>query len=208
MIKKPISADSHITEPPNTYIDYIDPKYRERAPKMVELEGLGDAFVIEGMQTPVPYGLLAAAGKDPKDITTGGVKFKDIWRSGWDAKYRVADQEKDGRRRATTSAPTSRGRDRTQRGTPPTTWTADPGIRCPTSPPTVRDDRHGLRSNRARFQRIDGEAAKWGMLRDTFGGYSQPQLALVPGCDRSMRRAYGRSSVDSHRPAGWRPVSE
>jgi predicted TIM-barrel fold metal-dependent hydrolase len=96
MIKKPISADSHITEPPNTYVDYIDPKFRERAPKMVRLEGEGDAFMIEGMATPVLYGLLAAAGKDPKDITTGGVKFEDIWRSGWDAKYRVADQEKDG----------------------------------------------------------------------------------------------------------------
>jgi predicted TIM-barrel fold metal-dependent hydrolase len=96
MIKKPISADSHITEPPNTYSDYIDPKFRDRAPKMVNLEGLGDAFVIEGMQTPVPFGLLAAAGKDPKDLSTGGVKFEEIWRSGWDAKYRVADQEKDG----------------------------------------------------------------------------------------------------------------
>jgi len=96
MIKKPISADSHITEPPNTYSDYIDPKFRDRAPKMVNLEGLGDAFVIEGMQTPVPFGLLAAAGKDPKDLSTGGVKFEEIWKSGWDAKYRVADQEKDG----------------------------------------------------------------------------------------------------------------
>ena len=25
-----ISADSHITEPPNTYVDYIDPAYRDR----------------------------------------------------------------------------------------------------------------------------------------------------------------------------------
>ena len=44
----------------------------------------------------MPLGLLAAAGKDPKDITTGGVAFKDLWRSGWDANYRVADQEADG----------------------------------------------------------------------------------------------------------------
>ena len=25
---KTVSADSHVTEPPNCYIDYIDPKYR------------------------------------------------------------------------------------------------------------------------------------------------------------------------------------
>ena len=95
MLKKPISADSHITEPPNTYVEFIDPKFRERAPKLVSLDA-GDAFIIEGMQTPVMLGLLAAAGKKPSEITTGGVKFDELWRSGWDPKYRVADQEKDG----------------------------------------------------------------------------------------------------------------
>jgi predicted TIM-barrel fold metal-dependent hydrolase len=96
MIKKPISADSHITEPPNTYVDFIDAKFRERAPKLVQLENVGDAFVIEGMQTPVPLGLLAAAGKEPSALSTHGVKFDELWKSGWDPAFRVADQEKDG----------------------------------------------------------------------------------------------------------------
>ena len=96
MIRKPISADSHITEPPNCYVDFIDPKFRDRAPRIKQLEGVGDAFVIEGMPTPVPLGLLAAAGKDPKDITTSGVAFADLWRGGWDSKYRLADQDRDG----------------------------------------------------------------------------------------------------------------
>ena len=96
MIRKPISADSHITEPPNCYVDFIDPKFRERAPRIKQLEGVGDAFVIEGMATPVPLGLLAAAGKEPSKITTDGVAFEDLWRSGWDPKYRLADQDLDG----------------------------------------------------------------------------------------------------------------
>ncbi|MDZ4741595.1 MAG: amidohydrolase family protein [Alphaproteobacteria bacterium] len=96
MFKTPISADSHITEPPNCYVDFIDPKYRERAPKMTRHDRLGDIFVIDGLDQPVPMGLVAAAGKDPSTITTDGVLFKDLWRSGWDAKYRVADQDKDG----------------------------------------------------------------------------------------------------------------
>lgn len=96
MIKKPISADSHITEPPNCYSDYIDAKYRERAPKMTRLATVGDAFVIDGMSQPVPMGLVAAAGKEPSQITAAGVAFEDLWRSGWDSKFRVADQEKDG----------------------------------------------------------------------------------------------------------------
>ena len=96
MIRKPISANSHITEPPNCYLDYIDPAFRDRAPRIKALPGVGDAFVIEGMATPVPLGLLAAAGKDRPKITTDGVAFEDLWRSGWDPKYRLADQDLDG----------------------------------------------------------------------------------------------------------------
>ena len=96
MRKKLISADSHITEPPNCYVDYIDPKYRERAPRMKRLGTLGDAFVIEGLDQPVPMGLVAAAGKDPSKIKADGVAFEDLWRSGWDSKFRLADQDKDG----------------------------------------------------------------------------------------------------------------
>ena len=46
-----ISADSHVTEPPNAYIDNIDPAYRDRAPHLEHMEGAGDMFVIEGLTT-------------------------------------------------------------------------------------------------------------------------------------------------------------
>ncbi len=96
MPKTPISADSHITEPPNCYIDFIDPKYRQRAPHMKRIEGRGDVFIIEGLDSPIPMDLVAAAGKDPKDLSAHGALFDELWRSGWDAKFRAADQEKDG----------------------------------------------------------------------------------------------------------------
>ena len=96
MIKRPISADSHITEPPNCYTDFIDREFRDRAPVVKRIEGIGDAFVVDGMGSPIPMGLVAAAGKDPSKITTDGVSFDELWRSGWDAKFRVADQDKDG----------------------------------------------------------------------------------------------------------------
>jgi predicted TIM-barrel fold metal-dependent hydrolase len=92
-----ISADSHITEPPNTYTDFIDPAYRDRAPKMVDGgEGIGDLFVIDGMKTPVPMGLVAAAGKPAEEIRVMGVKFEDLHRGGWDPDARLADQVRDG----------------------------------------------------------------------------------------------------------------
>ncbi len=96
MLKPIISADSHITEPPDTYIDRIDPKYRDIAPRMVSDEKLGDTFLIDGMKTPVPMGLIAAAGKSAEELAIGGVKFEDLHRGGWDPKARIADQERDG----------------------------------------------------------------------------------------------------------------
>ena len=84
MQKPIISADSHITEPPNTYIDYIDPKFRDRAPHMVRDERKGDLFMIDGMSRPVPMGLIAAAGKSAQDLTLLGIKFEELHRGGWD----------------------------------------------------------------------------------------------------------------------------
>jgi len=93
----PISADSHITEPPDCYIANIDPKYRDRAPHMVTDEKRGDIYIIPGMKTrSVPMGLVAAAGKDPKDMRMTGTRFEELHRSGWDPNYRLADQDRDG----------------------------------------------------------------------------------------------------------------
>ena len=96
MPKSILSADSHITEPPDTYVDRIEPRFRDRAPKLVHHDTLGDIFVIDGMNKPIPMGLVAAAGKDPKDITIHGVKFEELHRGGWDPEARLADQDKDG----------------------------------------------------------------------------------------------------------------
>jgi uncharacterized protein len=91
-----ISADSHITEPPDTYSARIDRKYKDVAPKMVRHDALGDVFVIDGMRRPLPMGLLAAAGKPAEQIRIAGVKFEEMHRGGWDPEARIADQDRDG----------------------------------------------------------------------------------------------------------------
>ncbi|HZU73534.1 MAG TPA: amidohydrolase family protein [Acidimicrobiales bacterium] len=92
-----ISADSHITEAPNTYSDYIEPAWRDRAPRLVDGgESVGDLFVIDGMDRPVPMGLVAAAGKPAEEIRVTGVRFDQLHRGGWDPEARLADQERDG----------------------------------------------------------------------------------------------------------------
>jgi predicted TIM-barrel fold metal-dependent hydrolase len=90
-----ISADSHITEAPNTYIDYIDPKYADVAPRLVETEDKGDIYVIDGMKRTIPMGLVAAAGQHADDLNIRA-RYADLHKSGYDATYRIADQNRDG----------------------------------------------------------------------------------------------------------------
>jgi uncharacterized protein len=96
MGKPIISADSHVTEPPNTYVDNIDPAFRDRAPYMTRDEKRGDLFVIPGMAKPIPMGLIAAAGKDASELTMFGADFDELHRGGWDPDARLADQDRDG----------------------------------------------------------------------------------------------------------------
>ena len=70
-----ISADSHITEPPNCYVDFIESRYKARAPRMVKDPRpgeTGEAFLVEGFAEPLALGLVAAAGKDPRTLRIGG----------------------------------------------------------------------------------------------------------------------------------------
>ena len=91
-----ISADSHITEAPDTYTRHIDRAWRDKAPRIVSIEGQGDVFQIDGMKRPIQLGLVAAAGKRPEEITMSGVRFEDLHRGGWDPDARMADQDRDG----------------------------------------------------------------------------------------------------------------
>src|SRR6266481_3915870 len=96
MLKPIISSDSHITEPPGTYVDRIDKKYKDTAPHMVNDEKKGDLFIINGLDQPIPMGLVAAAGKKAEELRMFGIKFEDMHRGGWDPQARLAEQEKDG----------------------------------------------------------------------------------------------------------------
>ena len=71
-----ISADSHITEPPNTYIDNIDPAFRDRAPKMIDHEKLGDVFVIDGMSKPISLGRPPRRASRPRRSRSYGVEVR------------------------------------------------------------------------------------------------------------------------------------
>ncbi len=95
MLKRAISADSHITEPPEIYTDYIDEQFRNRAPRLIIKDGV-DQYVIDGMAQPIPMGLIAAAGKEASQLSVNGKWEREEYRGGWDPEARMADQDRDG----------------------------------------------------------------------------------------------------------------
>ena len=96
MQKPIISADSHITEPPGTYVDRIDHKYKDTAPHMVHDEKLGDVFLVKDFPRPINVALAAAAGIDAAKLRATGGDFNAMHRGGWDPNARMADQDRDG----------------------------------------------------------------------------------------------------------------
>jgi predicted TIM-barrel fold metal-dependent hydrolase len=92
-----ISADSHVTEPPGTYIDRIDPAFKDRAPRLHHHDSLGDVMLIDNGKTLLPYWLVAAAGRDTETVRLdSGKRFEDLWPGGYDPVARLADQDTDG----------------------------------------------------------------------------------------------------------------
>jgi len=92
-----ISADSHVTEPPGTYIDRIDPAFRDRAPRIHRHEQLGDVMLIDNGKSLVPFWLVAAAGRPSQDVRLdSGKHWEDLWPGGYDPVARLADQDTDG----------------------------------------------------------------------------------------------------------------
>ena len=92
-----ISADSHVTEPPDTYLDRIDPAYADRAPRLHHDPRLGDVMLIDNGQSLVPYWLVAAAGRPTEEVRLdSGRTFAELHRGGWDPAARLVDQDRDG----------------------------------------------------------------------------------------------------------------
>ena len=87
-----ISADSHVTEHPDAYRKFAASTDVADAPHVERNDAGSDVYVIPGMRSTIPVGLVAAAGRKP-DLAG---RFEDWYPSGWDPRLRAADQDRDG----------------------------------------------------------------------------------------------------------------
>src|ERR1043166_8822875 len=95
---KIISADVHITEPPDIWKNHLPEKYQEHAPKLVKDHGGGDGWLYAGSNNPDPIGLTTTPGKKFEDFRWHGVSYDDpdVRPGCYNGKARLEDMDVDG----------------------------------------------------------------------------------------------------------------
>jgi predicted TIM-barrel fold metal-dependent hydrolase len=91
-----LSSDSHVFEPPDLWTTRIDAPFRDRAPRMVRVDG-ADQIVVDG-QVLSGIGLISNAGARfgaPETISGRG-RFEEVHRGGYDPEQHLADMRLDG----------------------------------------------------------------------------------------------------------------
>jgi len=109
-VYRAISADSHVNEPAGLFVERVPAKLRDRAPHIIELDNGGQAWRMEGVDNPVPFGAAAVHHRatkrfdranykarfgELKDGLQRGVRFEDILQGSFDPKARVQEQIED-----------------------------------------------------------------------------------------------------------------
>lgn len=109
-VYRAISADSHVNEPAELFVTRVPAKLRDRAPHIIELDNGGQAWRMEGVDNPVPFGAAAVHHRatkrfdranykarfgELKDGLQRGVRFEDILQGSFDPKARVQEQIED-----------------------------------------------------------------------------------------------------------------
>jgi predicted TIM-barrel fold metal-dependent hydrolase len=101
-----IDADGHVLEPPDMWVDYIDPKFREKAPRLIKT-GAGEKFYFcdeftlgDGSKNLGGAGAIGARDGETgfSQYDAGGIPpyFEGGRRGGFDPHARMPDMDKEG----------------------------------------------------------------------------------------------------------------
>ncbi len=89
-----VSADGHFNEPADLWTSRVPQRLRDRAPRIEAFEQ-GEAWVLEGVRDPLPFGWGACAGKDPAQLQPWA-RMQDINSGSYDPKARLDEMDVDG----------------------------------------------------------------------------------------------------------------
>lgn len=89
-----ISADSHVVEDALLWQERVPARFRDRAPRQIRLEQ-GDAWLVEGVKDPFPFGFIQCAGLPPDEVQLW-VRWEEVRAEARDAEARLAAMDATG----------------------------------------------------------------------------------------------------------------
>lgn len=105
---KAISADGHVNEPPNLWVDNLPAKFKDRGPRVIETPRTkGHAWIMEGQTRPSPMGFSSMYSRASKrfdraslvdsfkQIKDRGVRYEDVFPGSYDPAARVGEMIED-----------------------------------------------------------------------------------------------------------------
>jgi len=90
-----IDADAHVNSPPDLYASRVPSKYRDRAPKLVSMDGFDGWSVDGGPPMPITV-LIASSGKTREELAKRFIRFDEMLPGCHNPKARLADMDLDG----------------------------------------------------------------------------------------------------------------
>jgi predicted TIM-barrel fold metal-dependent hydrolase len=90
-----ISTDDHVVEPPDLFIGRMPSRFADLAPRVVDEEAGGQAWLYDGQRNP-QIGLAAVAGRPLEECSYEPVRFDEMRRGAWDVQARIRDMDLDG----------------------------------------------------------------------------------------------------------------
>src|SRR5438309_9000478 len=95
---KVIDADGHILEPIDLWDRYMDPAYREHAPRLIIGDNGKERLLVEGkiLGNPKGLGRLGAVGARDGSVPADTMMYKDGRPGGFDPHERIKDLDLDG----------------------------------------------------------------------------------------------------------------
>src|SRR2546427_8022598 len=92
-----IDADGHVLEPVDIWEKYMDPAYRDRAPRIIVDTDGKERLLVEGrvLGSQKGFGVIGAIGARQGAIDQGAMKYVDGRRGGLDPHPRIPDMDLD-----------------------------------------------------------------------------------------------------------------
>ena len=93
-----IDADGHVLEPLDLWEKYMDPAYRDRAPRLIIDKDGKERLLIEDkiLGSPKGLGVIGAIGSRQGAVADATMKYVEGRPAGFDPRARIPDMDLDG----------------------------------------------------------------------------------------------------------------